>query len=415
MKKLKNILLATTFGLSFGISKGYSHETSRKLIDHGEYYYCLNGKSYKKLWSKWSDGTMGLDDIRTPQNDNDCQENSVFPKTTQDKMRKKGGQYELEDWKSNYYSTPGGFVPKNSLPQNKPSTNYNYFTPKTNKNFDLNNALNTALVVGGAALILNELFKPRNKAPVNNFSNNYNSPAQPIYKSPSESSWDWQDKKSEESLLEKKSGVIKRVDEDFWGEIKDKKLESKKIANERSKELSDFVEKQIEYSPKTKKWFDEEVKKADEFYKEFYKADPKAYAEAQKLDDLHKVISYNAYQSAKDYTAAGPVMEGMETYNEIKEKGMKNYWKDEIKSAEEFYKEKGYSVETSYKVVGTGVKGYKAGGNIQNPITIDEKIRKVIGYEVYKKVKEINPSGAGTVIEIKEKYFPEKATNWWDK
>src|SRR3989338_10340368 len=89
MKKLKNILLATTFGLSFGISKGYSQETSRKLIDHGEYYYCLNGKSYKKLWSKWSDGTMGLDDIRTPQNDNDCQENSVFPKTKQKKKTKK--------------------------------------------------------------------------------------------------------------------------------------------------------------------------------------------------------------------------------------------------------------------------------------------------------------------------------------
>src|SRR3989338_5605140 len=339
MKKLKNILLATTFGLSFGISKGYSQETSRKLIDHGEYYYCLNGKSYKKLWSKWSDGTMGLDDIRTPQNDNDCQENSVFPKTTQDKMRKKGGQYELEDWKSNYYSTPGGFVPKNSLPQNKPSTNYNYFTPKTNKNFDLNNALNTALVVGGAALILNELFKPRNKAPVNNFSNNYNSPAQPIYKSPSESSWDWQDKKSEESLLEKKSGVIKRVDEDFWGEIKDKKLESKKIANERSKELSDFVEKQIEYSPQTKKKLEEEAKISDEYFKEIgmnpgaqvkYKVVGTAeigpngelikkdsYSPARELTPEEKVILYYAYNLSKNYTSAGPVIKGVETINKL--------------------------------------------------------------------------------------------------
>src|SRR3989338_1697922 len=406
MKKLKNILLATTFGLSFG--QGYSQtkeyytgnpndpKSEIKKIDEKTYNEMLK-KGWSNLAGVWENNYSTHKQYIVPENGNN------LLKTTK------------KEWNNAY--------DKNSNTQNKPSTNYNYFTPKTNKSKEnLGNVLNTtqdalniALVIGETAVILDALLKPRQKNYISPVQPIGNSPAQPIYESPSESSWDWQDKKPEESLLEKKSGVIKRVDEDFWGEIKDRKLESKKIANERSKELSDFVEKQIEYSPKTKKWFDEEVKKADEFYKEFYKADPKAYAEAQKLDDLHKVISYNAYQSAKDYTAAGPVMEGMETYNEIKEKGMKNYWKDEIKSAEEFYKEKGYSVETSYKVVGTGVKGYKAGGNIQNPITIDEKIRKVIGYEVYKKVKEINPSGAGTVIEIKEKYFPEKATNWWDK
>ena len=395
MKKLKNILLATTLSMSFGLNKSYSQAAPKmplKQIDYGDYYYCLNGKSYHKLWSKWSDGQIRTDDIRTPQNDSECQENKITQDNTNTNKNSNLSKITQKEWENVY--------DKNSNKQNKLATNYNYATSKTNKSKTnlgdaLNttqNVLNTAVVIGGTALILDAILKPRKKKIIYTEPSKNNSPNNYDFK-PKNSEGDWQDKKF---------GEVKKVDENFWEENAQKKAESKKIANERSKELSDFVEKQIEYSPETKKWFNEEVKKADEFYKEFYRTDSKAYAEAQKLDDLHKVISYNAYQKvkSKNPSGAGKVLEGMEIYNELEEKGVKKFYEDEMKEANEFAKER-----------------EKIDGKWSEYTKNQTDLQKLVSYESLKAVQYL--PGVEKAMDVTEKVgeFRKEKTGkeWWDK
>ena len=416
MRKLNKLISAVGFSLS---SLFYSPSFSqvKTIID-----------SHNQTWQLWEDGRLTTTATYNGESKTYTHPNTYNPKLYELYKDSNGAIYpkskstntpksqttQGKSSSSTYQVSPNKTITEKKYTPNKSNTGKNYpaYKNTNKKNSDLNNALNTALVIGGAALILNELFKPRQKTYVYPTQPIDNSPAQPINKSPSESSWDWQTKKSEN---------VKSVDEDFWGEIKDRKLESKKIANERSKELSDFVEKQMEYSPETKKLFDEEVKKADEFYKEFYRTDPKAYAEAQKLDDLHKVISYNAYQLAKDYTAAGPVMEGMERYNELEEKGIENFWKDEIKKADEYFKERGMNPgeQVKYKIVGTaemGPDGKLIKKNSQSPerkITDEEKVILYYTYKAAKNYTQTGPVIKG--VETINKFEKEDSNIWWDK
>ena len=402
MKKLKNILLATTFGLSFG--QGYSQtkeyytgnpndpKSEIKKIDEKTYNEMLK-KGWSNLAGVWENNYSTHKQYIVPENGNN------LLKTTK------------KEWNNAY--------DKNSNTQNKPSTNYNYFTPKTNKSkANLGNVLNTtqdalniALVIGETAVILDALLKPRQKNYISPVQPIGNSPAQPIYESPSESSWDWQDKKPEESSLEKKSGVIKRVDEDFWGEIKDRKLESKKIANERSKELSDFVEKQIEYSPETKKKLEEEAKISDEYFKEIgmnpgaqvkYKVVGTAeigpngelikkdsYSPEREITDEEKVILYYAYKAMKKDPLTGSVMEGVEIMNNPEK-------------VDEFFKEKGMNpgAQVKYKVVGTaeiGPNGELIKKDSYSPARELTPEEKVILYYAYNLSK--NYTSAGPVIK----------------
>ena len=387
MKKLKNILLATTFGLSFG--QGYSQtseyyfgnpndpKSEIKKVDKETFFKIWNSKNYSYGMKDFADKSGSTRWYVVPKT-------NINAQTTQGKSSS-----------STYQVSPNKTITEKKYTPN--TSNPNYFTPKTNKNSDLDNLLIGGAVLGGV-LILNELFKPRQKNYISPVQPIDNPPAQPIYKSPSESSWDWQDKKSEESLLEKKSGVIKRVDEDFWGEIKDKKLESKKIANERSKELSDFVEKQIEYSPETKKKLEEEAKISDEYFKEIgmnpgaqvkYKVVGTAeigpngelikkdsYSPARELTPEEKVILYYAYNLSKNYTSAGPVIKGVETINKLEKE-----------------------VDFLFtKPIGDNTYSYF----------------KLAGKEDYFVMKN-SPYGDAIInlADFKEK--TEKATNWWDK
>ncbi len=328
------------------------------------------------------------------------------------------------------------FIKKGIKPQNSTnSNNYNrtYIPPATKTNSNLGNAL----LIGGAAVgtlwLINELAKPRNKAPVyynsapplNNSSINYNSNPEDNKKAFDE--WlngkeETENKKSFDEWLNGKEETENKKSFDEWLNGKEEFKEKYEIkynsidnlqANKTSKELSDFVEKQAGTSPETKIWFDKEYQEAEEFYKEFYKNDPEAYAKTKDLDKLHKVIGYNSYKLAKEYTPVGTVLEGMEIYEDIKEKGLENFWKDEVKEADEFYKKReSYSKlkvmpneKELEKMLGTDVyvpkfKEDKYSEQI-NKIAYESDVAKVIRYRAYQYIK--NNTEAGEVIEGIEK------------
>ncbi len=377
-------------------------------------------------------------------------------------------KYETSDGKGGtwirYYNTDGKspsvkdisswkFVNK---PQNSQTSQNKsiYIPPATKTNSDLGNAL----LIGGAAIgtlwLINELAKPRYKTPVyysappvNNPPVNYNSNPEDNKKAFDE--WlngkeetenkkafdEWLNGKEEtenkkafdEWLNGKESNKIKSLDE-VLKEQEQKKAETKIHAEKMSRELSDFVEKQAEASPETKIWFDKEYQEAEAFYKEFYKNDPEAYARVKDLDKLHKVIGYNSYKLAKEYTPVGPVLEGMEIYEDIKEKGMENYWKDEVKEADEFLKQ--YEQNSKLKNISNEKNlEEKLGTDIYvpkfredkyseqiNKIAYESDVAKVIRYRAYQYAK--NNTEAGKVIEGIEKVDEMKKDDskfFWDE
>src|SRR3989344_8647586 len=222
LKKLRNILLATTFGLSFGIGKGYSQEK--------EYY--IGDPNYPEKAIKIDKETFWKRAKENPHYyliPEETVNNSVYTKWYVPIDNKDFGM----GW-----STPKTI--QNSNTQNKPKTYTpnNYVPPKTsNKNSDLED-LGKAVIIGGAVIggiyLLNELFKPRKpkyvytEPPKNNPSVN-NTP------------------------------LINKNSKGPWWEEKTDKL---------SKELSDLVKEQNKYSPETKKKLEEEAKIADEYFKE---------------------------------------------------------------------------------------------------------------------------------------------------
>ncbi len=410
-KKLANILLATTFGVSFGFSnRGYSQANKEYYIGNPQYtkseenridektYNELLKKGWSILYSSWEDNHSTLKYYIVPENK---------PPATQGKYSSSTYQVSPNKTITEKKYTPNTYKPA-------PGRNINYYTPNnSNKNSELGKELLTGAAILGGVLILNELFKPRQKNDVYPTQLIDKSPAQ-LYIESKNSEWDWQNKKL---------GEVKGVDENFWEDFQkenaQKKAEAEKRANERSRELSDFVEKQIEDSPETKKWFDEEAKKADKFYNEYCKVNPETCTKIQKMDKLHKIIGYNAYQTGKNYTPAGPVMEGIEISDEIEEKGIENFWKEEIKRADKFFKEKGMNPgeAVKYKVIGTvemGPNGKLIKKESQLPAREITSEEKVILYYVYTAIKNYTP--AGPVMEGMEKYDEIKKEGfWWDK
>lgn len=235
----------------------------------------------------------------------------------------------------------------------KSNNSYNY--NKTYNSNKKNSGFEQGLLIGGATLsalwLINEISKPRNKPvinynyPSNNPQTNYNfTPKDNVdwwkENNSDRNWWEQETKKTESSNWwdeeEKNPYQLKSVKslDDALNEQQQKKAESKIKSEKMSRELSDFAEKQVGLSQETKIWFDNNYKEADEFFKDFYKNDPKAYAETQKFDKLHKIIAYQTYQHAKEDSRTGPVLEGIETYNEIKKDGI------EVKEIAEIAEEK---------------------------------------------------------------------------
>src|SRR3989344_269312 len=159
LKKLRNILLATTFGLSFGIGKGYSQEKEyyvwdpnhpekaikidketfwKRAKENPNYYLIPEETVNNSVYTKWY----------VPIDNKDFGIGWSTPKTTQSY---KSGSYQ---------ATPS---------QNKltPGRNIDYSTPSnSNKNSELED-LGKAVLIGGAVIggiyLLNEIFKPRQK------------------------------------------------------------------------------------------------------------------------------------------------------------------------------------------------------------------------------------------------------------
>src|SRR3989344_4252261 len=219
-------------------------------------------------------------------------------------------------------------------PQNSTnSQNYNKtYLPKNNKT-NLGNVLNTTNDVLNTALILNELFKPRQK--------NYVSPTQPIIqpinKSPSEI-YNESKKSSSSPRLEEKT----KKSENWWKEEQKNKLKEQQENNwweEDKLKSENLLEKKVKYSPETKKKLEEEAKISDEYFKEIgmnpgaqvkYKVVGTAeigpngelikkdsYSPEREITDEEKVILYYAYNLSKNYTSAGPVIKGVETINKL--------------------------------------------------------------------------------------------------
>ena len=244
-------------------------------------------------------------------------------------------------------------------PQNSTnSQNYNKtYLPKNNKT-NLGNVLNTTNDVLNTALILNELFKPRQK--------NYVSPTQPIIqpinKSPSEI-YNESKKSSSSPRLEEKT----KKSENWWKEEQKNKLKEQQENNwweEDKLKSENLLEKKVKYSPETKKKLEEEAKISDEYFKEIgmnpgaqvkYKVVGTAeigpngelikkdsFSPEREMTDEEKVILYYAYQTMKKDPIAGSVMEGVEIMNNPEK-------------IDEFFKEKGMNpgAQTKYKVLGT--------------------------------------------------------------
>ncbi len=365
MKKLTNIILATVFGAGFGVgNKVYSQNTGEEIKKQYE-------SDYENSKGKRGEGYY--------------KERSERSKELLNKDWGTGEPASGHSTPRNSYKSP---YPENVSYENKVKAALPDYAPKSSQ-------------VGSAHESYMEDLKELKKV--------YGAEMNELEK-----------KKAREAQLEKK------FEESWFGdENQQKKANAEIQAKKSSKELSDFVEKQAGYSPETKIWFDEEAKKADEFYKEFYKNDPKAYAETQKYDKLHKVIGYNAYKMGEK-TPAGPVLEGMEKYEEIKEKGIENYWKEEVKEADEFLKQ--YESNPKLKVIsdekrleeilGTDVHVPKIEKDKYseqiNKIAYESDVSKVIRYRAYQYAK--NHTEAGKVIEGVEKIEQMKKNNtgsWW--
>jgi len=343
-KKLKNILLATTFGLSFGFSnpaKGQKPTIDQPIEKH--YYedskYILGDKIEVWEYSEKINGQeMKVVHKYNPRTNSESVVSNIKSQTTQNnKPGNNLSKTTQEEWEKAYEKNAS----RNSNTQNKPTpntpSNYNYprynnASKKSKTNFG--DVLNTTNNVLNLTNTLIEIFKPQPT---------YIYPAQPINKSPSEIyneskksenlEWDWQTNKSKD---------VKSADGNFW-EDNAKKTESKNPEgnfweDKPSKELSDLV-KENKYSPETKKKLEEEAKISDEYFKEIgmnpgaqvkYKVVGTAeiglngelikkdsYSPARELTDEEKVILYYAYNLSKNYTQAEPIIKGVETINKL--------------------------------------------------------------------------------------------------
>ena len=124
MKKLKNILLATTFGLSFG--QGYSQtseyyfgnpndpKSEIKKVDKETFFGIWNSKNYSYGMKNWADK-------------NGVTKWYVVPKTNINAQTTQG-----KSSSSTYQVSPNKTITEKKYTPN--TSNPNYFTPKTNKN-----------------------------------------------------------------------------------------------------------------------------------------------------------------------------------------------------------------------------------------------------------------------------------------
>ena len=421
LKTLKNILLATTFGVSFGFNKGYSQEkeyylgnpnnpkSEIKKIDEKTYNEMLK-KGWSRLDGVWEKNYSVHKDYIVPiDKPKITQKNppgNNLSKTTQ------------EEWEKAYEKNAS----RNSNTQNKPTpntpSNYNYprynnASKKSKTNFG--DVLNTTNNVLNLTNTLIEIFKPQPT---------YIYPAQPINKNPSEiyneskksPEWDWQTNKSEN---------VKNVDGNFWDD-KEKKTESKSPEgnfwdDKPSKELSDLVKEQNKYSPETKKKLEEEAKISDEYFKEIgmnpgaqvkYKVvgtteigpDGKlikkdSYSPEREITDEEKVILYYAYKAMKKHPVTGSVMEGVEIMNNPEK-------------VDEFFKEKGMNpgAQTKYNVLGTaeiGPNGELIKKDSYSPareLTDEEKVILYYAYNLSKNYTQAGPviKGVETINKLEK-------------
>lgn len=418
MQKLKKLVLTTgIFSSSLFFNQGYAQETKE--------YYIGNPNDPKSEIKRISEKTW----VELNNQNN-------YSYWRKDAVDKNGVTKWYIAPRTNPQATPPQNTTKTS-PQNK-VTNYSnvnkntYIPPKSSSN---NSDLDKALLIGGVTIgtlwLINELSKPRNRTPVYNSSPANNNPTTTNYnfgnninwweeKTPKteDKNW-WEEKEDKNKSLGENKQEFKSVKsiEEVLKEQQQKKADAEKRGIENSKKLSDFVEKQAGASPETKAWFDEEARKADEFYKEYYKNDPKAYAEIPKADKLSKIIGYNAYKLGEK-TSAGPVLEGMEIYEDIKEEGIENLWKEEVKEADEFFKEHEYQKPKVMpdekgleKILNTDVHTPKVEYEQTNKIIYESDVAKVIRYRTYQYIK--SNTEAGDVIKGLEKV--DEIKNWWDK
>ena len=423
-KKLKNILLATTFGLSFGFSnpaKGQKPTIDQPIEKH--YYedskYILGDKIEVWEYSEKINGQeMKVVHKYNPRTNSESVVSNIKSQTTQNnKPGNNLSKTTQEEWEKAYEKNAS----RNSNTQNKPTpntpSNYNYprynnASKKSKTNFG--DVLNTTNNVLNLTNTLIEIFKPQPT---------YIYPAQPINKNPSEiyneskksPEWDWQTNKSEN---------VKNVDGNFWDD-KEKKTESKSPEgnfwdDKPSKELSDLV-KENKYSPETKKKLEEEAKISDEYFKEIgmnpgaqvkYKVVGTAeigpngelikkdsYSPERELTDEEKVILYYSYQAMKKDPITGSVMEGVEIMNSPEK-------------VDEFFKEKGMNpgAQFKYKVVGTaeiGLNGELIKKDSYSPareLTDEEKVILYYAYNLSKNYTQAEPiiKGVETINKLEK-------------
>jgi len=395
LKKLRNILLATTFGLSFGIGKGYSQEK--------EYY--IGDPNYPEKAIKIDKETFWKRAKENPHYyliPEETVNNSVYTKWYVPIDNKDFGM----GW-----STPKTI--QNSNTQNKSNTSKNYYVPpsNSNKNSELED-LGKAVLIGGAVIggiyLLNELFKPRKPKYVYTEPPKVNPPA---------------NVNAEKNYISEKP---------WWEETKEPKKENKIWWDEDKSKSENSLEKMVKYSPETKKKLEEEVKIADEFFKEKgmnpgaqvkYKivgtaeiVDGKlikkdSYSPERELTDEEKVILYYTYQAMKKHPLPGPVMEGVETVNDLANP------EEGAKKADKFFKEKGMNpgAQVKYKIVGTAeiVDGKLIKKDSYSPERELTNEEKIILYHAYNAFR--NYTDAGQVMEGMEKINDvqkEGVKNW---
>ncbi|MEK6823415.1 MAG: hypothetical protein AABY06_00110, partial [Nanoarchaeota archaeon] len=399
MKTLKNILLATTFGISFGLNSGYSQGNKEYYV--GDPTYSEEGikkvdkETFWKIAKENNHYSSGMEEqvdksnltkwYVIPGDDKKGGFRSTasesVPKTTQSY---KSGSYQATptkqvEFKSSTQPTPS---------QNKqtPGRNINWSTPSnTNKNSELGKAILTTGAIVGGILILNEILKPRNKAPVYNSSPANNSPVN--YKSTSgESNIDWwkEDNKKSEKIIETKKNN-KNSEGNWW---------------------SDSQQKEAEKIPMN--------------------------------ENLHKTAEVVKNKIAKNLPEGELMLEAdKEFYEFMKDKDGKNYWEEgysgsqqnikiliddeiekEIKKAEEFDKEYNSRIRQPKEEDTLRIGNYKFNkiGTINYPER--NKPEKIVIYEVYKAVKYFNLYGMGTVIngfETAHEIEKKGINNWWDE
>ena len=311
MKKLKNILLATTFGLSFGLNLGYSQNKGTTVIaipissqnpntiTSPEYVnkksFKKNGETYNLIGSFDANGTKYLQYSNLVEN----KKNPNLLKTSQ------------SEWEKAY---------------EKNSKAPDYLKTTTNKNLEFGETLLYTGATLGALWLINELTKPRNKAPVNNSNPLINNSPNTNYNSNTgNSNKDW-------------------WKEDFKEKLKDNQIKNAGNAvsnwrDENKTKSENSLENKIKYSPETKKQLEKEAKIADEYFKEIgmnpgeqvkYKVvgtseigpngeiiKKDSYSPERELTDEEKVILYYAYNLSKNHSLAGPVIKGVETANKL--------------------------------------------------------------------------------------------------